>query len=429
MVARSTYFENITLLVIFLNAFWIWIDTDYNTAVTPNDTEFGFVLGENLFCVYFFMEWLIRFMSFKVKRNCFRDSWMVFDSCLVAAMVSETWVMPIMVALFFPATNGTDMGDASILRMMRLLRLTRMARMVRLLRAVPELMTMVRGVVASARSVFLAGILLVALMFVFGIAMRQLSAGSGLGDELFPSVPEAMITLLIDGVFLDEFGFVLRAVGAQSYLTAFVFMCFICLAALTVMNMLIGVVCELVSAVAAREKEERTINMVKEKVSAVMKRVDDDGDGLISKGEFLKMVQEADCVDALTSVGVDVPGLMDIMDMIFLHGDAIQTDSDGEPVLTYDVFIETVYNLRGSNGASVKDVVDLRKFVHQGFGRLEEMVRPFLSALWPTSENGKLELAEDASTDARLRRLEGKVSRILELLESQQMVGTTRTRL
>lgn len=54
-----------------------------------------------------------------------------------------------------------------------------------------------------------------------------------------------------------------QALSDLSFIFVFVFYIFILLAALTVMNMLIGVLCEVVSAVAATEKESITVQYVK----------------------------------------------------------------------------------------------------------------------------------------------------------------------
>jgi len=52
-------------------------------------------------------------------------------------------------------------------------------------------------------------------------------------------------------------------------------------------------------------------------------------------------------------MGVDVFGLVDLTDFIFRDGHA----------LDFGEFMELVMQLRGSNQATVKDIVDLRKFI------------------------------------------------------------------
>merc|ERR1719422_935950 len=109
-------------------------------------------------------------------------------------MVLETWVVTIIMLAQSGSgsSGGSGVGDASILRMARLLRLSRMARMVRLFRAMPELLILVKGMVAATRSVFFTLCLLGILLYIFGIAFRQLLEGSPTGDIYFQSVSGSM---------------------------------------------------------------------------------------------------------------------------------------------------------------------------------------------------------------------------------------------
>merc|ERR1711879_498385 len=100
--------------------------------------------------------------------------------------------------------NG-GLGNTSILRIARLLRLSRMARMARLLRAMPELMILIKGMMAACRSVLFTLLLLIILMYIFGIMFRQLvPLDSIAGGKYFPSVGASMFSLLIHGAFIDN---------------------------------------------------------------------------------------------------------------------------------------------------------------------------------------------------------------------------------
>eukprot|EP00427_Karlodinium_veneficum_P004033 CAMPEP_0169154616 /NCGR_PEP_ID=MMETSP1015-20121227/52837_1 /TAXON_ID=342587 /ORGANISM="Karlodinium micrum, Strain CCMP2283" /LENGTH=632 /DNA_ID=CAMNT_0009224879 /DNA_START=55 /DNA_END=1948 /DNA_ORIENTATION=- len=334
-IASHRVFEGVTLGVIAFNALWISIDTDYNHAEMLVTAEPIFQIAEQFFCAYFSFEWFCRFMAFKKKRNGFRDAWFVFDSIMVLMMVLETWVMTfIMLATGVGGSGG--MGNASILRLARLLRLSRMARMARLLRAMPELMILIKGMVAAMRSVFFTMLLLALLDYVFAILFTQLTAETVVGDIYFYSVPKSMHTLLLDGTLLDNVGTVVRAARFSA-----IFYIFVLLAALTVMNMLIGVLCEVVSAVAK-----------------------------------LEMLQE---------VGVDPAGLIDVADFIFEQAENdkkdqsnedgdIENRSDKPKNLTFGKFMEHVLQMRGTNMATVKDIVDFRKFVSTITHRLKHKV-------------------------------------------------------
>merc|ERR1712048_1487083 len=250
-----------------------------------------------------------------------------------------------------------------ILRVFRLLRLTRMVRMARLIRVMPELMIIIKGIFTAARSVFLTMGLLFVVLYIFGIAFTQLTEGTEVGKNHFSSVPQLMYTLLLRATLLDEPGGVLSELGSESYFNASLMVLVIVLSAFTIMNLLIGVLCEVVGSVAAAEKEAIAVSLVKEKVVQVLSEhgLDKDGDGLISKEELHGLAEHEESAKHLQEAGIDVVGLLDLADVIFqsdLHGHEFKKK------LNFAEFIELVLQLRGTNTATVKDIVDLRKFVH-----------------------------------------------------------------
>lgn len=352
-IARSKYFDNATLSVIAFNAAWIAVDTDRNTADTLLTAHPVFVVAENFFCLYFSTEWLVRFCSFRIKRDGLRDAWFVFDSCLVGSMVIETWVMNLVV-MIAGGQSGGAMGNASILRLFRLLRLSRMARMARLLRAMPELMVLIKGMAVAMRSVLFTLVLLGGIIYIFSIMFVQLMKDTAMGEQYFPTVPEAMNSLLLDGTLPDQ-ARIITDVGSEGWVFRIIILFYILLASMTVMNMLVGVLCEVVSVVSAVEKESMLVSYVKGTLLHMLENsgLDADGDKQIARDEFEYMLENPAAAKALTDVGVDVVGLVDFTDFIF---------KDGRQ-LSFPDFMDMVLSLRGTNVATVKEIVDLRKLL------------------------------------------------------------------
>jgi len=368
-LARHPRFEQLTLLVIALNALWIWIDTDLNPGSMLISSPPHFQIVEQFFCIFFSYEWTVRYLAFRRKRDGLKDFWFVFDGLLVGSMVFETWIMS---AVFLAANNsgGGGLGNASLLRMARLLRLTRMARMARLLRALPELLILIKGMVAALRSVCFALGLLVMILYVFGIAFTQLCKGTALEPE-FETVLKSMHTLLVYGALMDEVSSLIETIEANSIPILMLFYLFILLAALTVMNMLIGVICEMVLTVGETEREKSTLDFVTEKIEELISSAgaDQDDDNLISKDEFIGMLNNKKAVTILHQVGVDVVGLVDFADTIFEPSDG--DNAQPEKKLTFGEFMDVILDLRGSKTARVKDIVNLRKHINDRFQRLE----------------------------------------------------------
>ena len=156
---------------------------------------------------------------------------------MVSMMVLETWVFTI---LILAAGGGGGGGNSGVMKLARLLRLSRMARMGKLLRVMPELLIMIKGMRAACRSVFFTLLLLVVIMYVFAIAFVQLSAETSVGDDYFSAVPESMFTLLMYGIFMDNVGLLANKASEDPVLLT-MFLGFILLGSLTIMNMLVGV--------------------------------------------------------------------------------------------------------------------------------------------------------------------------------------------
>eukprot|EP00913_Durusdinium_trenchii_P028206 g26441.t1 len=236
-------------------------------------------------------------------------------------------------------------------RLMRLLRFTRLARMARLLRSIPELLIIVRAIAIALRSVFFLMVLLVGLVYVFALLFMELLDGKNqapgsLAYDSFRSLPQSMNTLLLAGALPDQSSLVEDA-GATHFLLYPLMLLYMLLASLTVMNMLVGILCEVVTVVSAVEKEEILLKSVKSLLKQLLldAQADEDGDGSISRREFDKMLTNPTCVRTLSEVGVDVFALVDLADFIFGQKES----------LSFASFMDAVLQLRGSNTATVKE--------------------------------------------------------------------------
>lgn len=359
-IARSSIFDNVTLVVIFLNAIWITIDTDYNSAPVIFKADFIFQFVEHSFFAYFLFEWVVRFSAFAAKRDCLRDAWFVFDSSLVMLMIVDGWVISIVI-LMTGAFEGPGMGAFPVIRILRLLRLTRMMRMARLLRAAPELMILIKGIAGATRSVGFTLVLLCGIVYIFAIAFRTITEGTHIGGLYFSSVTHAASTLLLDGTLPDLAPMVTEVAGEHfAYGALLIF--FILLASLTVMNMLVGVLVEVVCTVSTVEKEQMEATFLKGHMLHLLKAVDEDGDVRISRDEFNKLLEKPKAIKALQEVGVDVVGLAELSDFIYKDcGD-----------LNFADFMEILLQLRGTNTATVKSIVDMRMFMTKELSRVED---------------------------------------------------------
>lgn len=364
-LAQHPVFNNMTLMVILGNTLWIAIDTDLNKADVLAEADPIFQVGDNFFCAYFASEMCIRFMAFKHKMDAFRDPWFVFDGFLVALMVWETWVMTFLYVVMNFKPDSSGAGAASVLRIFRIFRLTRVARTARLLSSVPELMILAKGMIVAMRSVMAILCLLALIVYIFSIVFTQLLAESETLDldskRKFATVPRSANFLLLQVLcgFDADFATTLLKESGLCYV---LFLLYLLFGSLTIMNMLIGILCDVVGTVAEIEKEERFERDMEMKVESLAASLDRENKGVVCKMDFEKVIKEPDVILSLTELGVDVVGLMDFAFFVFGENEE----------LSYTNFLHMVVQFRGAKQATVKDVMDMRKQISMQLSKIIE---------------------------------------------------------
>merc|ERR1712232_1470323 len=156
------------------------------------------------------------------------------------------------------------------------------------------------------------------------------------------------------------------SLGQESPVYACLFMVFVLLAFVTVMNMLIGVLVEVVSVTAQVEKESNQVRDVKNVLIKLVGElvVDDDEAIGLSKNDFCEMLTSPGAAKALLEVGVDAVGLVDYAEFVYRKVEN----------LSFGQVCELVLQLRGGNATKVQDLVDMRKFLHTELLRVEATV-------------------------------------------------------
>mmetsp|Transcript_3370 Transcript_3370/g.7912 ORF Transcript_3370/g.7912 Transcript_3370/m.7912 type:complete len:572 (-) Transcript_3370:1863-3578(-) len=414
-IAADSRFDNFTLFVIVLNAAWIGVDTELNSAPDITRYSTSSVCIENLFCYYFTLEVIIRFNAFKYACNCIKDFWFRFDAFLVSLMIVETWLMPV----FFAGGGGL-----STLAILRLLRLARLTRMVRIMRSVPELLTLIKGMVRATKSVASTLALLIIFLYVFGLvfAMQYKDFIMHNPDlEIFANIGESMFALFIGGTLLDDLTYftnIIRGSPLPAMLLAWYL--FVLLSSFTVLNMLIGVLCEVVTQTAEAEQQKMVINQVGDTMVEVFAEVDTDRSGLISQTEFELMKENDKVTAALELLAIQKSHLVALADSVF--GDASGEGASRE--VSFTEFLEMAIHLRPENLATVLDVIELRNVIGAYKKRLENKVLDFeASVMREVFRKGVKSLEagpslEDYENLMEVRSNAAKATRVMQSLDN-----------
>lgn len=330
------FFEPVCLIAICFNALWIGYSTDQQDPdgkEPPNMykmTDYGF-------CFFFSVEILLRIAAYRSPLSFFFDpvqrSWNLFDFMLVCFLIGETWMLPMV-----------SKGGAPDLPALSSMRLLRMLRMVRVLRMVPELAMMVRSLMAAIRSVAMTGVLAVGIMYIFSIILTQwarshtqkweCSPPSTCINEAFGSIPKSFLTLMQILCFDASFALI-RAVLDERMPYGLLLLLFILIVAFTVLNMLIGVVCQIVATTSENERNAA----MKQQVEALFRLLEIESTGFISRKE---LERNKHVLHELDKVGVDQELLSTSLNII----DRKMANRVGDPGhLDLEEFLEVVFKL------------------------------------------------------------------------------------
>jgi len=210
------------------------------------------------------------------------------------------------------------------------------------------------------------------LLYVFGIVFRsQVEPLSYLESTYFASTPDAMLNLLLHGTFLDNVAVVTREI--RDYDGMFLMTCFflcIFLTSFTVLNMLIGVVCEMVSVVKQAENDRIAKSTLQAQLYDILQVYDADGSGTLKQSEFELFMGNVEVMQVLQLFDVDIKGLMTLTEMMFT--DTSSKDGDDEVSLTFDEIMDLAVRLKGDNASRVEDIVQLRQFTKVRLQVLED---------------------------------------------------------
>eukprot|EP00928_Gymnodinium_smaydae_P085307 TRINITY_DN6868_c0_g2_i1.p1 TRINITY_DN6868_c0_g2~~TRINITY_DN6868_c0_g2_i1.p1 ORF type:complete len:562 (-),score=99.81 TRINITY_DN6868_c0_g2_i1:552-2237(-) len=367
-LAHSDHFQHLTLFVVALNALYLGIDADWNTADSIAKSEWQFIISENIFCTYFFVEWFVRFCAFERKWYCLKDNWFKFDSALVFLMVCETWLMPLITIL--SGSQDTQLPTAPL----RLLRLMRLSRMVRLLRMFPELVTLIKGLATAARAVGSSLFMVTIILYVFSITLN-LTLKDEDWNAGFKTIPDTMWTLMINGALVDDVMDVLGALrdteNFKAYIAICIFLVFIMLVVFTILNMLIGIMVEVVGAVAASENDASAVRLMKDRLLSELRKYDSTQTEALNKADFELFMADPQTHRTFQQLDVDQLYVTEMTGMLYEH------DKDE---LSFEYILDLMLTSRGDTPLTVTHMARCHAFVqwsiHDTFRQRYDMFTP-----------------------------------------------------
>jgi voltage-gated sodium channel len=245
-VASSSWFDVVVFVVIVANAVVLGLQTYVRL-----EADAGALLDtlNDVFLAVFVVELAIRIAAYGARPwRFFTSGWNVFDFVVIAAA-------------FVPGLRENS----------TLLRLVRLARVLRVVRILPDLRLLVAAVVRSLPGLASLSVMGLLVIYVYGM-LGWLIFGDALPDE-YGNLGDAMLTMFLLLSLEDLPAIVRQGMEVSDWAVPY-YGSFVLIAALLLLNILIGVVIN--SLEEARELEwERERDQADERRAALLERLHD----------------------------------------------------------------------------------------------------------------------------------------------------------
>jgi len=330
-IVTSPCFERTALIVILGNVVFMGISAEseastvirdrisMNKTNTQQDQDWAMTNLEWVFLGWYILELSLRFAVYRLNYFFNADwKWNIFDLFCVLPIGA-------IVEAFFPQDKeGDGGGNLSFARVLRVLKMTKMLRVARVMRFFRELRLIMQMIFYSVPVFLWTLVMLCSILYVFGIIFCQglegyLSDPSMYNDkydeglrELWGSVGTGMISLfmaLTGGLDWRDAADPLIAAGEVYYV---LFLIYIAVLYIAVLNVLIGMFCESAQQVASRDEdtmiEDENISeaLYKDNVRKLFQHLDEDESGEITYSEFSKKMDNKEVLAILNYIGLDI---------------------------------------------------------------------------------------------------------------------------
>jgi hypothetical protein len=189
----------------------------------------------------------------------------------------------------------------------------------------------------------------------------------------FDSVANAMLTLFLRVAMADNIYDLFREVTSEGLLPTLALATMLVLGSIMIMNVLIAVIVEGVAEVAEYERVYMQIAVVETEVKQILQvqqgmgNCRDTSQLHVSKKDLLSILRTPSAVLGLVDLGLDVHVLAEMSGHLFRDVDGSDQD------LYFEEFIAALLQLRGNNKATVKDIVDLKRYFVAAFTSIDEL--------------------------------------------------------
>ncbi|MGC9459413.1 ion transporter [Vibrio genomosp. F10] len=230
-INNNKYFQAITVLVIVLAALTIGA----NTFELPESFNVAIYWLDKFILLFFLVELVINFFSYKNKWDFFKSGWNWFDAIIVIGSLIPTAGQGILIA-----------------------RLLRVFRVLRLVSAIPQLKILINALFKAIPKMGYIAVLMFIIFYIYAVIGSLVF--SDINEVLWGDVSISMLTLFRVATFEDWTDVMYETMAVYS-MSWFYYLTFIFLTAFVFLNMMIGVVIETMTAEHAIAEQDKDSDM------------------------------------------------------------------------------------------------------------------------------------------------------------------------
>jgi len=405
-IVTGGWFNLISTLAIILNAATIayYADYDMKQVLTYGSgyTQSNFRWYVGLFFVsVYLVEVTLKICVHRIYFFVGRDmGWNIFDFALI--------MLGLLDAIMEKLPNVWPISGANFMRLLRLLKVVRILRTIRVLKFFRELRVMLLALLQSTMSLFWCMVMIMFIMYMFGLVFIQ-GANNWILDheavspdpyfqslvkEKFNSLGQTMLTLYQSVTGGQDWAPIYRMAEQLGFAYSSLFLFFTIFFMFAVVNIVTAIYVDNVQKNSQPDQQEilddwrRTQKLQRQTITRLVNELDTDKSGSISEMEFSMISDNEQMIALLETLGINVNDAELLFHLMTHHA-----RSAGHEEVDRDAFLHGLLKIKGRASAVDLHVLSFQvKLVHQAHKKLELNVFKALHKMTDALHKSSLEL-------------------------------------
>eukprot|EP00930_Biecheleria_cincta_P035819 TRINITY_DN24615_c0_g1_i1.p1 TRINITY_DN24615_c0_g1~~TRINITY_DN24615_c0_g1_i1.p1 ORF type:complete len:622 (-),score=112.15 TRINITY_DN24615_c0_g1_i1:185-2020(-) len=353
----TSRFDQMSALLLLSNAAFMGAQVEFALVDARFETQIPLEMEivDYVFTFFFVAEISLRLIGIGCSRF-FRDPedrwWNTFDFFIVAVGAGDNLVT------LATSGGGSALSNLSILRVIRVVRIVRVLRIIRVLKFFQDLRILVASIASTLKTATFAFMLISIGMYMFGVAITQLTADFILEKRLkgepitnvedleffYGTIGSTIFTLFMTiagGIDWKDAYVPMSEVG---FIATIIYIVFVILNVYCVMNVITGIFCQSAVETAQSDKELVIQLQLQEKrnyietLKQLFQSWDESGDGKCSIVEFETHLHDHETEVLLRTLEIEARDALALFELL---------DKDGTGEVDLEEFITGCITLRG----------------------------------------------------------------------------------